>query len=248
MAYSQAVFAQIDISGIYVDDSRRQIEIYGNRIVLSTLRYDGYHRYYMDDVYFKADYEWVNDKFIRLCNIKSDYPLAEIKYLEGKRKHASNVKVTVILPDIEGRKIYVRMSYFSLKDDLLITQQEKYDNKNNRATFFIPLDQVFTNLQVRPKQLYPLFMDRTNKLYNSYIQYDTSLYLDLENGTSKARAKDIQIVIPGIDDDFFGRYYVNGDYVRVDGDKLYWRGRVFIKSTKPEDIEYIEKKKNVIVK
>ncbi|UKI39492.1 MAG: hypothetical protein L6V35_00820 [Alistipes putredinis] len=46
----------------------------------------------------------------------------------------------------------------------------------------------------------------------------------------------------------FGQYYVNGDYVRVVGDKLYWRGRVFEKSYDPEDIRYIEEKESALKK
>ena len=60
--------------------------------------------------------------------------------------------------------------------------------------------------------------------------------------------KDTDIIIQDLDDDYFGQYYVNGDYVRVEGDRLYWRGRVFEKSYDPEDIRYIEEKESALKK
>ena len=47
--------------------------------------------------------------------------------------------------------------------------------------------------------------------------------------TQNISENDIAINLPTIKDSFFEQYYVVNEYVRVENNKLYWKGEVYIK-------------------
>ncbi|MDH6344329.1 hypothetical protein M2480_003239 [Parabacteroides sp. PFB2-12] len=59
------------------------------------------------------------------------------------------------------------------------------------------------------------------------VLYYSSIEYTIEENTNH-----IEISIPAMDDSFFERYYVKGEYARVVNDSIFWRGDVFVKKSK----------------
>ena len=75
-------------------------------------------------------------------------------------------------------------------------------------------------------------------LYRNGVYYIDSLQSTVidYNGSGE----NIYIDIPALDAGFWGRYYINGEYVKVEENKIVWRGRTFYKNTSKESLKYIQ--------
>ncbi len=233
---SLSVLAQTDISGVYYDNAKSRIEVYGNNFIL--VQPQKVQTVFQRSIFAQAYYVWENDKFIQLRNyLQFNSPQIEIKYREWNRKRATNIKITVIIPNVKYREIITELSYYTPESGLYKRTQKPYNNRQRKTSFYIPRTSSSVCITVRPKKINLIDSDR----YNSYVRYMGCFEIDNS-------IKDTDIIIQDLDDDYFGQYYVDGDYVRVEGDRLYWRGRVFEKSYAPEDIRYIEEKESALKK
>ncbi|UKI39491.1 MAG: hypothetical protein L6V35_00815 [Alistipes putredinis] len=45
----------------------------------------------------------------------------------------------------------------------------------------------------------------------------------------------IEINIEGLEDGYFGNYWINGEYAKIEKDKIIWRGKVYDKQDDQEN-------------
>jgi len=235
-------YSQNDMSGIYYDTLGRKIEVYHNVFRLIEPRHLVRT---MPAVMIDATYDRVSDDLIELHDAvaKSDIDenLVFEQFYDGGRK--KNIHVTLSMPQFGHRESVITVYHMrNTNKPFFDVKRVKYFAEKGKTTFKLPSGTKVILITVKPKVYIPSVFENYNGYYNSYVHYATP-YFEIDDSTNR-----ISIEIRKLEYSYFVRYAVDGYYVRIDGDKLYWRGRVFIKSTKPEDIEYIEKKKNVIVK
>ena len=238
--YCVEVFAQPEINGIYVNkyNEYHRIELSNGRFRFIKQQVDT-PQYAEEYLYAEADYEWIDDEFIEF---RSDKPVNVVdSLLEIKEKgNATTVrnkckkKIKVIIPDAYRRGLNVTVFYNGVKLrhvaglHFYYSQTDKWrkgDTKqvsNCQAEFFVPAKTTKIYLKIEPDNISHDLIDWDSVIqYNSYIFYKTpiiSLYNDY-----------VEITVNGIDDSYFGRYYINGEYAKVTGDKIFWRGHIFEK-------------------
>ena len=228
-------YSQHNINGIYSDNIGVLLEVRDSCI---------YFREFANcnNVFATTGYIWKNDQFIAiiqnaLCNSISGYGI-KIKEFDDNRKHIIHKKVILYFSQLKNKNVEVYMGCTISADweKDLVERKFIYKPINGKKIIRIPKKTINFFLSIRPETIKPLQIDSLSGYYNGFVYCETPL-IEINKDVNI-----IEIDIPGIDDGYFGRYYINGDYVRVDGDKLYWRGRVFEKSTDPDDIEYISRK------
>ena len=248
-------YAGHNIIGVYYNSNGIRLEVSEDKfLMLSTTE--------MTDstpvIYADASYVWVNDNFIRLVQPSVKSQIDEgVRVAQSKDESVKDsILVTLSLPNIRTTgdittnvmAIFIKdlNSYWAGREPWWKTYELAWTEDKDYGSVMIPLYPdlpVNFEIIISPFKKKSLPVDSESGYYSSFTSYSYKLKWRNEDEINR-----IDITIPYIDNYFFGRYYVNGDYVRIDGDKLYWRGRVFEKSTAPEDIEYIEKKKSTAIK
>ena len=243
-------YADKYIDGVYYNDGGIRLEIFDDRFIFVANTHLGNSG---PIILTEASYVWSNNNFIRLVQSPNKLIDESVKIVQSRDSTVKDsIKVTLLLPNLETScmdiKLIVKFNNGRSYWDGPWWQTYKFvpADKNDYKCVMVPL---FTNLPlsldvfIAPSTLKPVSVDYGSGYYSSFYNYSYSIKWYNKIGLNR-----IDIEIPNLDDGYFGRYYVNGDYVRVVGDKLYWRGRVFEKSYAPEDIRYIEEKESALKK
>ena len=233
---SKFSYARIDLDGVYYDNEGRRLEIYGGEFIFV----DENGSWYAEN-YAKANYIWINGHIIALRHdVPDSVVTANMTVVEiiDSSLNLSTKTVSLHLPDIKKRELCISMAAGIDGEVYRYIYNGEHDDW---VTINMPLNVEKIFLSIYPLNKLPVTVDLQSGYYNSY--YSFCSVINLKNSYNK-----VEIEIPNLDDGYFGRYYVNGDYVRVVGDRLYWRGRVFEKSYDPEDIRYIEEKESALKK
>lgn len=239
--YCADIFAQSDIDGIYVDkyNERHRIELSEGRFRF--IRQNAWQPY-IEYLCADANYEWVDDEFIEFHSEKPSNVIDSL--LEVKRVNSDTIagarrkkNIKVIMPDIYTTELNITVFYNAVKlthlaglhfGYLPTDEWKKGETKclsKHETMLSVPVRTDKIYLKVEHGDIYWNYMSglRTgnNTIYNSYLAYRTPV-LNLYDDCT-------EIIINGIDDNYFGRYYINGEYARVIGDKIVWREHIFEK-------------------
>ena len=213
--YSTVVLAQTNISGTYVDQ-------YGMTLILD----DGHfkliqptpaRRGFYSEVLAEGVFEQV------------DKSLAEFNSLNNPAFEATrSMKVTQRTGPVAADSIELCFSIPYRKSGLKIfvdtTDPYKsfvlnYSAKNN--VLYIPGNVKSFFLSVIPEYLPP--HTAAGQFYG-VVEFSALEAYDVAKNANR-----IDIEIPALDDAYFEKYYVKGDYVRVMENALIWKGELFVK-------------------
>ena len=241
ISFCDNIYPQNDMSGIYYDTLGRRIEVYHNVFRLIEPRH---LIRTMPAMMIDATYNIISDDLIELQDavIKSDIDSNLIfeQFCDGNFR--KDIRVTFSMPQFGNRNSVITVYYMRNVNKFFDIKRFKYFAEKGKMSFKLPAGTKVILITIKPEVYIPSVFENYNGYYNSYVHYATP-YFEINDSTNR-----ILIEIRKLEYSYFVRYAVDGCYVRVDGDKLYWRGRVFEKSTAPEDIEYIEKRKNTAIK
>ena len=229
-----AVFGQTDINGIYYDDTGHCIELFNGSFEMVYNKVGCMDR--RKESYAKALYFRESDNIIRLQHVRPDSVVSEtmtVIQLHDNNQEDS-ISIHFQIPQICSTNLNIGVWCILSEQEWELDNWRyfcsTYHNGHQIDSILLPMQTKKIGFTILPEKLQIIPIDSISGFYNSFTKFDSHLIV-IEKGMNR-----IEIIIPNLDDGYFGRYYVNGDYVRIDGDKLYWRGRVFEKRYRPEDI------------
>lgn len=239
------ILAQTNIFGVYSDNNGRRLEITNNKFSFTSNPDNGTgYRYYLE-----AEYVWANDHFISLIQqtpLDMVNSTLEIIQTYDSLIYDNEIRIKLSLPNASENLRSPANNDFGVlcfeNDEQSFSGDYVLENDCNEYVIYVPRNTDMIRVIFNPQEISPIQPDCLDGYYNGYTGYMSRyIYID-------ANANNVEIISHNLDDGYFSRYYVNGDYVRVEGDRLYWRGRVFEKSYDPEDIRYIEEKESALKK
>ena len=199
-----------DISGTYYNESGFRIEIFGNEF--NCIVTHPHARFWSIDTLAKCTFKWIDDSFIEL-----NTPLPDIVGNEGLKVVQSadssssldSIKLSFKIPYQRGLRISVCTNpgfgyFFQSKREFVIPKTVK----SFSFTIF--------NEQIKPHTV--------NCLFYGAIDFNPLRKYQIEENTNH-----ISIEIPALDDSFFERFFLEGDYARVSENTITWKGEVFHK-------------------
>ncbi len=234
--FYNVICAQHDISGVYFErQSNDRIELSHSQFKF--IKYDMFNRY-IDFVYANATYRWIDDEFVEFQSqcpknvVDSTLKITQTYNGSIKNKKKRNVKLT--LPNIHYASLYTVRLYY----DMGKRYQTKWKMENmyldsspneNRREFILSLPwnakKIF--IIVQPSDIYANIRP-FDRLYDSYVLYEIpEFWVDYN-------ANCIEINIEGLEDGYFGNYWINGEYAKIEKDKIIWRGKVYDKQNDQE--------------
>ena len=226
-----------NLSGVYYDNTGRRLELFNDKF-LFVAHPDSSWQWY-DTIYAEATYSREDEQFIQL-HAESPYAKIErtIEYSSMiDESKPDSIDFYLNLPNIGKLKLKGKIraiADFSHTDYYCINFD--YSPGDTIQTKLPPGKQILKIELYLAEPITPIPPDSVENIHfgpcNIYL-----IFIIPEDNTSQ-----YSVTIPGLNPSYFGRYSVNGEYVRIKQDTLIWRGRTFVKSKLPRDIEYIADK------
>lgn len=215
--YYCQIFPQKKIDGKYYDESGFYIEVVDKHFKMSLPNYarNGYN----SEILAEGIIQPINGSFIELNSLKDPFLEASktLKIREEANHFISNdsLKIKIIIPYTMGNLIIMAFtSNF---------KQNKFYYSSQQTEFTIPFQGGNISFQIYPDYIMPHTAEGS---FYGILEYNT-LDFTLEKGINY-----IEINIPTIDNSFFEKYYIKGEYARIIDDNIIWKGKVFKKKSK----------------
>lgn len=202
-----------DISGTYFSKSGTKIEIIGNE--LNYIIPQIHSPVWSNDTLAKCTFKWVDVNFIELNstppNILALKGLKVVQFSDSTINDSIKVSF-LILHQRSNLKISVYTNTFKTFDFIYSKSSRELMLPNNveSITFYIV-----------PEHMIPHTSDG---LFYGIVGFDSFQEYKIEKNINH-----ISMEIPAIDDSFFEKYYVKGDYAKISKDTITWKGEVFMK-------------------
>lgn len=207
--------AQNNLSGIYYSESGVQLKIENERfrLIMPNNARNGWYSEIMAEGIVKQ----IDNSFIELNSLPIPYMevLESMKIIEKSMDSISHdsIKVKLRIPRQIGElKI-------SISTDLFKNYDFNYTKNNQEIK--IPSNVREISIYIEPEYIIPHNPEGQffGLLSFSFIQHEILQGVNF-----------IEIELPAIDDSFFERYYIKGDYARIVKDTIIWKGDVYTKS------------------
>jgi len=206
-------FGQKDLSGNYFNKSGTKIVIKGNE--LNYIELHVYTPVWYNDTLAKCTFKWIDDNFIELNSIQP-YIIVQQGLKVVQSFDLTNKDSIVISFLIPFQRNNLDISVFT---NALKSFDLNY-SKDNRE-LMLPNDTKSMTFTISPG-IY-LTPHSPDGLYYGVLYYSSAEYVIEKN------VNHISIEVPAVDDTFFEKYYVKGDYTKVSKDTIIWKGEVFVK-------------------
>ena len=202
-----------DISGVYFSESGTKIEIIGNH--LNYIIPQVHSPVWSNDTLAKCTFKWVDANFIELNSTPPNIlALEELKVSQFSDSTVNDsLKVSFLIP-------YQRSN---LKISIYTNMFKRFGfiySKSNRE-LMLPNNVESIAFYIVPERM----MSHTSDgLFYGVVGFGSYQEHKIEKNINH-----VSIEIPAIDDSFFERYYVKGDYAKISNDTITWKGEVFLK-------------------
>jgi hypothetical protein len=201
-----------DISGIY-GRLGEYIKIEEDRFYLIIPQSQFGHILWFTDTLAIGTFEWVDDNLIEI-NSTPPHNIVRQKGLNVVQSWDStvtdNIKVLFSIPYRRSLEISV------IADDFKAF--ELTYSKNNRDVM-LPNNTEMITFSIVPKHV----RSHTNDgLFYGIVEFNSFQEIQIRENVNH-----ILIEIPAMNDSFFERYYIKGDYARISDDTIIWKGEVF---------------------
>lgn len=201
------------ISGVYYSRSGMYIKVKGDNFYLIVPQ--SHLPIWSNDTLAKCTFKWIDRNFIELNSTLPDIiAFKELNVVQSSDSTVSDsIKVSFSIP-YQRWKLKITVHTDTFKDfNLTYT-------KNNR-TLMLPDNTKTIAFSIVPEHIIPHTPDG---LFYGIVEFDSFQEFQIEKN-----ANHIVIEIPSIDDSFFERYYIKGEYARVSKNSITWKGEVFVK-------------------
>ncbi|MDR1654305.1 MAG: hypothetical protein LBS01_11810 [Prevotellaceae bacterium] len=215
--FFQLSFGQKDLSGIYTNEAGMQIIIDGNLFYyrIPNAPEVGFIVFY-NDTLAECTIKRIDKNFIE---INSEPPWYKVI---NSLKLCQSIDTTITSDSI---KVSFAVPYdrSSLTISLFTDEFKQFDlnySENNKS-LMLPNNTKTITFSVLPEAHLALHSPEGlfyGVLYYSSIKYDIGKHINR-----------VEIEIPAIDNSFFEKYYVKGEYARVRQNKIEWKGETFVK-------------------
>lgn len=206
--------AQNSLSGNYYSRAGicLRIEQDSFKLIMPNAARNGYYSEIMAEGKIKV----INESFIELNSTIIPYMKAlESINITEKEDSALNDSIEIKFSIPYQREILKIMVF----TDTFKTFELNY-SKNSRS-LKIPNDVNAITLSIRPEYIMP---HNPEGLFYGILEFNSMEYPIKKNSNL------IEISIPAIDDSFFEKYYVKGDYAKVSKNAITWKGEGFKKN------------------
>lgn len=218
-----------NISGYYVlenADSKQHIEIFGNKFIYAV--FDDYLR---DVIYANATFKHVDDNFIELRSKNGEHQTYTVKQSNDIFKsNALYVSISYTNKQTYGQKIYVCY----LLENKWEQAELMFDCPNHHISFTLPQGVKKFTLSI-----VPTIRKNVNPANFTYF-LDGNLYFKLPELEVVENINNVYIEIKNLSRNYFEMYSVDGEYAKIEDDRIVWRGQIFKKSYDKLDLMYIE--------
>jgi len=236
--FSISLFGQRDISGIYsaIDGYSGYIEIKDNQFKYYI--WQGGSIVYSNDTLAICTFKWADKSFIELNNSVEDPAWEVCRSIKIAQESnpaygSDSIKIEFIIPHTRGLKITVKacnkhttLGRFTLDYSMKYSRGLTLPHNNILVIARDDINRI--SFSIKPENIFPHTIDGAFfGIVDFYMDYIDSY--TLPGFQLKENVNDVLIEIPALDNTFFERYYVQGEYARVYGNKIQWRGNVFVK-------------------
>lgn len=202
-----------NISGTYYSPSGTRIEIIGNELfyIVPHISTPVWH----NDTLAKCCFTWVDANYIEINTISPTiYGHQGIKVFESFDLNINDsIKVSFQIPHQKSNlKIQVYTNTFKSFDFIY---------SKSRKELMIPNYVESISFYISPEHIIPHTSDG---FFYGVVGFDSFQEYKIEKNKNH-----ISIEIPAIDDSFFERYFIKGDYARIKKGSIIWKGEKFQK-------------------
>lgn len=202
------IWGQKDLSGVYVSECGMRIIIKDSMFYYIIPQSD-YPVFYSDTL-AKCTIQWVDDNFIEL-NSQSPHDVGYKGFNISQTNDSlinDSIKVSFSIP-YQGGDLDISVYTLFKSFDLCYSR--------NNKEIMIPNDAKKLEFCILP--------ERRSVLQFFYgITYFSSFEHEIEKGINC-----IKIELPALDDSFFERFFIKGEYAKISKSSIVWKGETFKK-------------------
>ena len=209
-----ALLAKEKLSGVYYNKSGMCIKIENG--VFYFIVPQAPPVLYNNDTLLQSTIKRVDDHFIELNSSVPAYVvghkgLSITQFYDPKVQ--DSIKVSFSIP---YQRSDLRIEVYT---ETFKTYRLTYSKNNKELN--IPSDAKSIQFHISPEYL---LQHSFEGLFYGVVGFDSNEAYQIDGDTNS-----IKIEIPGVDDSFFERYYAKGEYARIEGDSIIWKGDTFVK-------------------
>lgn len=230
-------------AGVYVNESRTDcVVLFDDKFIYMERDYNVH--FCGRDVFGSATYNWIDSEFIELHDVSLRIKADESIKIKQRRvaNTDDSLEILLALPQSNNQRFTIRIWYTIRQNDtpecLEFTENRSSIYLNCKLGKVIPF-KLPLNIEKLCILIAPESIPIINQEVETYLYYGL-LYYRLPEINVKKRVNSIIIEVPAITEEFFLLYHLNGEYVRIQDNKLIWRGIVFEKSNLPFDSMFVK--------
>lgn len=210
--YCLAISGQDNLSGNYYNEAGVCLNIKQDsfKLIMPNAARNGYY----SDIIAEGDLKYIDKSFVELNSISPFYIIGkniEIKQFRDPTVVKDSLKLTFSFLYSRPLNVYVFTDDFK-------TYELEYSK--HRKDIMLPINTNTITFSVSPRNFIP---NTPDGLHCGILAYSSVEY-EIEKGINH-----IMITISAIDDSFFEKYYIKGEYAKISKDSITWKGDVFVK-------------------
>ncbi len=216
--FSTSLFGQKDISGTYYNDAGMQIKIEDNKFtyIISQSHSPIYH----SDTLAECSIKRIDKNFIEINSVPPLFSIQRRLQVNQSFENgiSDSIKVVFLIPYDFGELV------ISIYTDLAFQKLYELHYSKNNNTIMLPktIKSFFYGFE---PQLSSIITHSVEGAFYGIMRVEPLLECAIEKGQNS-----VEINIPTLDNSFFEKYYVKGEYVRITHNKIEWKGDVFVKN------------------
>jgi hypothetical protein len=213
ICFKIAIAQKNDITGIYYNESGYCLQLRSDSIKLLIPQVSPVTR--SSDLWFEGKYQRINENFIEINSINNPWKEVQktIEITQEKKSDKNNIEIKFLIP---YGKSDLKITIYTNND---FNFYEFIYSENNQ-NIILPKTGKFS-FYIVPEHLIPHTPIGT---FYGIIAFDSMVDYAIDNGMNY-----IEIRIPAMNDSFFETYYIEGDYARIVGDNIIWKGEIYRK-------------------
>lgn len=175
-----------------------------------------------EDTLAICNFKWVDKSLIEVNSIKDPSMEASKSMIifQTKDSTINNDSIMVIFKIPTQEELVIHLSSDTSAFSFIRDYKYKLEYNQSKKVLFINKNSVKISFSIRPKDVIPSTLDGYFYSILEFLQPDVKINDNINK---------IIIEIPAINDEFFERYYIKGEYARVINDKIIWRGVTYKK-------------------
>ena len=220
-----------DLSGVYMsEDHLDHIEIQDSCFYFRSYSLSGESELF---TYCRCAINIINSELLEIKSFPSDFDISSSFQLDyGDATNPDSLNLQILVPANQDLDVFLSCDY----DLGLGHTYQSFQIINGVGQISLPRSKVGKEWTISINPRYPFFLlpDEVSRgLAVTAFKLDE---IDIQ--------RDVFICIPAINNDYFLRFFIKSEFVRVQNDTLFWHGEKYVKVSL-KDLSKIEKRKKV---